>query len=286
MGNKLLISFESNKYLSNEIKKVPGTRWNKSFSRWEAPLNTYPRLLSVLDDVKISNAVMNKLKEDADLRLQVENLRKKEYHELEDYAAKIPLMSHQKKAFELHRMLKGSGNFSEMGSGKTGSAICIAHWHLEMGNIDKALVICPKSVMRGWEEQIEMFSDLTYVSIAGVKKEDRLKKLELDRNVYLINYEYTWRITDLLLEKNFGLVIADEAHRIKNPQSNQSKACYQLADNANYSIALTGTPVLNSSLDAFGVMRFIDSSVFGESYYSFRSRYFKNVGPDNSPIQI
>lgn len=168
----------------------------------------------------------------------------------------------------------------------TGSAICIAHWHLEMGNIDKCLVVCPKSVMRGWEEQIEMFSDLTYVSITGAKKEDRLKKLELKRDIYLINYEYTWRITDLLLEQNYGLVIADEAHRIKNPQSNQSKACYKLSDNARYSIALTGTPVLNSSLDAFGVMRFIDPSVFGESFYSFRSRYFKNVGPENSPIQI
>jgi len=168
----------------------------------------------------------------------------------------------------------------------TASAICIAHWHLEMGNIDKVLVVCPKSVLRGWEEQIEMFSDLTYVSITGVKKEDRLKKLDLDRNINLINYEYTWRITDLLLAQNYGLVIADEAHRIKNPQSNQSKACYRLADAATYKIALTGTPVLNSSLDAFGIMRFIDPTVFGESWYSFRSRYFKNVGPENSPIKI
>jgi SNF2 family DNA or RNA helicase len=285
-GDKLLISFDYNKYLNSELKKIPGTRWNKEWSRWEAPISLYKRLLDVLDDVKISNAVMNRLRREAEAIRQVEELRKKDYHELTDYSPKIPLMSHQKKAFELHRMIPGSGNFSEMGSGKTGSAICIAHWHLEMGNIDKCLVVCPKSVIRGWEEQIEMFSDLTYVSITGVKKEDRLKKLDLKRDIYLINYEYTWRITDLLLKQNFGLVIADEAHRIKNPQSNQSKACYKLSDNAQYSIALTGTPVLNSSLDAFGVMRFIDPTVFGESYYSFRSRYFKNVGPENSPIQI
>jgi SNF2 family DNA or RNA helicase len=131
-----------------------------------------------------------------------------------------------------------------------------------------------------------MFSDMSYISITGVKASDRIKKLKLDRNVYLINYEYTWRITELLLEKEFGLIIADEAHRIKNPTSKQSKACYKLADAARYRIALTGTPVLNSSLDAFGVMRFADPTVFGESYYSFRSRYFKNVGPEHSPIQI
>ena len=285
-GDKLLISFDYNKYLIAQIKKIPGTRWNKQLSRWEAPINVYSRLLDVLDDVKISAAVMNRLQERAELTRKVEELRKKDYHELDDYAPKIPLMSHQKKAFELHRMLPGSGNWSEMGSGKTGSAICIAHWHLEMGNIDKALVICPKSVMRGWEEQIEMFSDMSYVSITGVKSSDRLAKLKLDRNIYLINYEYTWRITDLLLEREFGLVIADEAHRIKNPTSKQSKACYKLADAAQYKIALTGTPVLNSALDAFGVMRFIDPTIFGESYYAFRSKFFKNVGPEHSPIQI
>jgi len=168
----------------------------------------------------------------------------------------------------------------------TASAICSIHWHLELGNIERALVICPKSVLRGWEEQIEFFSDLTYVSITGTKKADRLRKLQLDRNIYLINYEYTWRIPEILQEMNFGMIIADEAHRIKNPGSEQSKACYKLADSAEYKIALTGTPVLNSSLDAFGVMRFIDKTVFGESYYSFRSRYFKNVGPENAPFAM
>lgn len=167
----------------------------------------------------------------------------------------------------------------------TGSAICAIHWHKEMGHIDKALVICPKSVVGGWEEQIQMFSNLSFVSITGAKKEDRMKKLSLVRDVYLINYEYTWRIIDDLLNMKFNMIICDEAHRIKDPGSEQSKACYTLGDQAEYRIALTGTPVLNSSLDAFGVMRFVDSRVFGESFYSFRSKYFINISPDNSPIQ-
>ena len=170
-----------------------------------------------------------------------------------------------------------------MGAGKTGPAICAVHWHLEMGNINKALVVCPKSVLRGWEEQIEFFSDLSYVSVVGTKRD---KKLSLDRNIYLMNYEYTWRILDTLLDRSFDMVICDEAHRIKNPLAKQSKACYALGDAAKYRIALTGTPVLNTSLDAFGVMRFVDPSVFGESFYSFRSKHFINVGSEHSPIKI
>ena len=285
-GNKLLISFDENPHIVAQLKKIPGCRFSRQFGRWEAPLHSYSRILGSLNDVVISKGVIDYFSQEADLRRKVEELRKKEYVELEGYTSKASLMSHQKKAFELHKMLKGSANFSEMGSGKTGSAICIAHWHIEMGHTKKVLVICPKSVLKGWEEQIEFFSDLTYTTISGTKKEERLAKLNLKRDIFLVNYEYTWRITDELLAQGYNLVIADEAHRIKNPDSNQSKACYALADAAEYKIALTGTPVLNSPLDAFGVMRFIDPSVFGESIYPFRARYFTNVGNENSPIQI
>ena len=167
----------------------------------------------------------------------------------------------------------------------TASAICNVHWHIEMGNIENALVVCPKSVIRGWAEQIIFFSDLTFTSLTGTKPE-RLKKLALKKDIYLINYAGARIMRDDLLKKGFNMIICDEAHRIKNPQSKQSKACYALSDRAEWKIALTGTPVLNTALDAFGVMRFIDSTVFGESFYAFRNRYFKNVGPENSPIQI
>jgi len=285
-GNKLLISFDYNRNIISKLKRIPGCRWKKELGRWEAPLSAYSTIISSLNNVIISKAVMEKLAAQVALTRKVEELKAKDYYEIEDYSPKVPLMSHQKKAFELHRILNGSGNYSEMGSGKTASAICAIHWHIEVGNIDNALVVCPKSVLRGWEEQIEFFSDLTYISLVG-NKQDRLRKLfEIERDVYLINYAGTRIMEEDLLKKGFNMVICDEAHRIKNPQSKQSKACYALGDQAEWKIALTGTPVLNSALDAFGVMRFIDSTVFGESFYAFRNRYFKNVGPENSPIQI
>lgn len=286
VGSKLLLSFERNPHIEGNLRKISGARFNREYGRWECQLSSYNRLLDALDDVKISQAVMEKFQAEADLKRKVEELRKADYVELENYTPKLPMMPHQKKAFLLHQLLPGSANLSQMGVGKSFSAIAIAHWRIEMGHTPYVLVVCPKSVMRGWEEQLEIFSDLTYVSISGAKKEDRLEKLNLKRDVYLINYEYTWRITEELLAKKFNLIIADEAHRIKNPDSNQSKACYTLADAAEYKIALTGTPILNSPLDAFGLMRLISPDVFGESFYSFRSKYFINVGGENSPIQI
>jgi len=284
-GDKLLISFDYNETIVSKLKRIPGCRWKKTLGRWEAPLANYSRIVDSLNNVIVSTAVMKRLADEAALTRKVEILKAKTYHELEDYSPKVPLMSHQKKAFELHRMLKGSGNFGEMGSGKTASAICSIHWHIETGNIENALVVCPKSVLRGWEEQIEFFSDLSFISLVGTKPE-RIRKLGLKKDIYLINYAGARIMEEVLLEKGFNMVITDEAHRIKNPQSKQSKACYNLADKAEWKIALTGSPVLNTALDAFGVMRFIDPTVFGESFFAFRNKYFKNVGPENSPIQI
>jgi hypothetical protein len=167
----------------------------------------------------------------------------------------------------------------------TASAICALHWYIETGKTKYCLVVCPKTVMKSWEEQIRQFSNLTFISLDG-DKADRLKALKQERNIYITNYENTWRMEEELIKKGFNAMICDEAHRIKNTQSSQSKACYAIGDTVEYRIALTGSPVLNSSIDAFGVMRFIDTTVFGESFYAFRNKYFLNVGNENSPIPI
>jgi len=284
-GNRLLLSFDYNPHINEQLKKIPGCRFNKQISRWEAPLSQYDRITDALDNLVVSKAVFDWVAEEARVRKRVAELQKDGYFELLDYSPKLPLMSHQKKAFELHRLCNGSGNLSEMGSGKTGSAICALHWFIETGKTKYCLVVCPKTVIKSWEEQIQMFSDLTFVSLEGNKAE-RSKKLKEEKDIYLINYEGTWRMEEELLAKGFNAMVCDEAHRIKNTLSSQSKACYKLGDSVEYRIALTGSPVLNSSVDAFGVMRFIDSTVFGESFYSFRNKYFLNVGNENSPIPI
>jgi SNF2 family DNA or RNA helicase len=52
-------------------------------------------------------------------------------------------------------------------------------------------------------------------------------------------------------------VIVDEAHFLRNHQSQQSKSVYVLKD-ASYRIILTGTPIVNRSPDIFGILKFIN----------------------------
>jgi len=284
-GNRLILSFDYNPHIKDKIKKIPGTYFNPELTRWEAPLNLYEKLAANLDNLSISKGVLQWLTDEAKLRKKVEELQKKDYYELTDYTPKVPLMSHQKRAFELHRICNGSCNFGEMGCGKTASAICAIHWWIETGKTKNAIVVCPKSVIKGWEEQINFFSDLSYIALEG-SMDERIKKLAIPKDIYLINYEAVWRMEEQLKQKGFNAMVCDEAHRIKNSTSKQSKACYALGDLIEHKIALTGSPILNSPIDAFGIMRFADSTVFGENFYAFRNKYFLNVSPEHSPIQL
>jgi TATA-binding protein-associated factor len=58
--------------------------------------------------------------------------------------------------------------------------------------------------------------------------------------------------------------IVDEAHFLRNYQSQQSKSLYTLKD-SNYKMVLTGTPVVNHSIDIFGILKFL----FPEAYTSY-----------------
>ena len=178
---------------------------------------------------------------------------------------------------------KGFGLLFEMGTGKTLTSIAIMGAGFQMGKIKRVLVVAPTSVCSVWTHDIEDFADFRFK--AGVllgAKDQRLKELESIKNyplnvlkVAIINYESCWRpeIFKALLEYDADLVIADESQRIKTHDTEQSKAMHQIGDKARYKLILSGTPVQNNAIDIYSQYRFLDKTVFGESYYAFRGRY-------------
>ncbi len=55
----------------------------------------------------------------------------------------------------------------------------------------------------------------------------------------------------------FRSIVADEAHRAKDPHAKQTRALWYLGDGTSYRFALTGTPVANSPEDVWTLMRFV-----------------------------
>lgn len=100
--------------------------------------------------------------------------------------------------------------------------------------------------------------------------------------VAVINYESVWRtnedkpnesVFDAITEWKPDMIICDESQRIKSNTANQSKAMHKLGDLAKYKLILSGTPIQNSAMDVWSQYRFLDKTVFGENFYSFRARY-------------
>lgn len=178
---------------------------------------------------------------------------------------------------------KGFGLLFEMGCGKTLTAIAVMGAAYKMGKIKKVLIVAPTSVCAVWPKEFEDYAAFPFTvrTMLGDKSK-RLKELsDLERFPYphlkvaVINYESTWRdgIYEALENYDADMIICDESQRIKTHDSEQSKAMHRLGDKARYKMILSGTPVQNEAVDIFSQYRFLDSTVFGQNFYTFRNRY-------------
>ncbi len=101
----------------------------------------------------------------------------------------------------------------------------------------------------------------------------------------VVNYESAWRLEKELMAYNADLVITDEAHKLKENRTSQSKGMHHIGDKARYKLLLTGTVITNRELDVFSQYRFLNPQIFGTSFYAFRNQYFDMGGYGNhTPI--
>ena len=163
------------------------------------------------------------------------------------------------------------------------TAIAIMGAGYRMGHIKRVLIVAPTSVVAVWPQELENYAAFPFTVRALLGTRDkRLKELnDLERFPYehlkaaVINYEAVRgdEIFEALQDYDADLIIADESQRIKTHDAAQSKAMHLLGDKARYKLILSGTPVQNEAVDIFSQYRFLDPSIFGDNFYSFRNRY-------------
>lgn len=180
----------------------------------------------------------------------------------------------------------GTALLMEMGTGKTITTIAVIGALYMAGKIKRVLIVAPLSIVGVWQEEFQKFADFDYVAItlegSSAKKTDTLRHMSgSSLQVIIVNYESAWRLEDELLKYNADIVIADEGHKIKTHNAKQSKALHKMGAKARYKMLLTGTVITNKAIDVFSQYKFINPSVFGQSFYVFRNRYFDMVGYGN-----
>ncbi|MDX8050627.1 SNF2-related protein [Lentzea sp. BCCO 10_0798] len=131
----------------------------------------------------------------------------------------------------------------EMGLGKTIEAIAVMA-SLAAGGRRGFLVVCPASVVVNWVNEIARHSDLVPHRMHGAGRDDAVGKWLAQGGVGVTTFG---TLPKLVLPKRFrpALVVVDEAHYVKNPDTQRSQAVNTIVQRAERAVLLTGTPMEN-----------------------------------------
>ena len=152
----------------------------------------------------------------------------------------------------------------DMGLGKTIQALALIQRDWESGNGAPTLLVCPTSVINNWSKEAARFTpDLPVMVHHGPRRaRGEAFHAKAGRHALVVtSYGLLQRDIEFLRERRWRGVALDEAQQIKNPETAQARAARSL--NADYRVALTGTPVENHLGDLWSIMEFLNPGFLG-----------------------
>ena len=165
----------------------------------------------------------------------------------------------------------------DMGLGKTPTTLAALQLDCQQGNDRPNLIICPTSVINNWQREAARFTpDLMVLLHHGPNRHqgEELRQQAADHQVVITSYGTLNRDQDDLAAVPWRGVILDEAQNIKNHLSQQARAARSLE--ADYRVALTGTPVENHVGDLWAIMQFLNPGLLG-TQTQFKRSYFQPI---------
>lgn len=197
------------------------------------------------------------------------------------------LWKHQVEAINRALAQRDFALFFDAGTGKTRTTIeILRRQYAHNGRLMRTLIVCPKIVMENWKREFAMYSKISpsdVVVLSGTG-EQRLYKfikavgeINLTPKIFIVNFEGLQidKLYKLLTGYVPEILIVDESQRVKSHSSVRAKKLMYIADTTKHNYILTGTPVLNGSLDLFMQFRILDrGQTFGRNYYAYKNTYF------------
>jgi SNF2 family DNA or RNA helicase len=218
------------------------------------------------------------------------------------YSFKTQPYAHQRRALGKIARLDGkAGVWMPMRTGKTKVAIDWAAIAFHNHGLRRVLIVCPISVIDVWRDEIVKHCPVpsaTTILRATARQNAETMRGHMERTTpsifsegdgihwLIVNYEMVWRnvsksvrLDEIISRWKPDLVIADEAHKLKQYTSKQSKALARLGAAARMRLALTGTPITKWPLDAYGLFRFVDPTTFEQQKWQDFRRHYAEWAP-------
>nr|WP_246150141.1 DEAD/DEAH box helicase [Agromyces intestinalis] len=170
----------------------------------------------------------------------------------------LELMHHQARFIESARL--GHRTFllaDEPGLGKTAQSVLAA----SVANAYPLLAVVPNVVKMNWAREVERWTPHRRATVIHGDGDT----LDAFADVVVVNYDVLDRHMSWLSTLGFRGMVVDEAHFIKNLQSQRSRNVLALADRIRHNapggdpllLALTGTPLINDVDDFRAIWRFL-----------------------------
>jgi SNF2 family DNA or RNA helicase len=177
-----------------------------------------------------------------------------------------------------------------MGLGKTYISLNIAQTLYSQRKIHHVVVVCPKTVVSGWQDQItEHLEPPTQVLQWDSQKAKSPKYGQAvakhltqpeSMPIFLVNveaFQLENPVLDSLLKNiNAGstLVILDEAIKIKDSTTKRTTRVFKTFDPFDYKIGLSGRSITEGPLDSYAMYRFFGKTFWPwKSFFNFKQYY-------------
>lgn len=283
--SSLYISFDYNKDIVEALKNsATVANYDKKSKVWEVPVTD---LASIINSVNVFDDIELKLKPD-EKKQSVKDVQLSEF--------KTTPFPYQAEGIKFGLSHDKWLLLDAPGLGKTLQMLYLALELKKREGIEHCLIICGVNNLKfNWKREIEKHTEEScYILGQRITKSgkftigsvnDRVADLNriIDEFFVVTNIE-TLRDANVVKGINngankFDLIIIDEVHRCKNPTAVQSKNFLKLTS-AKYRVALTGTLLLNSPLDAYIPLKWIGKEHCSFSnfkyYYCNYTGFFNN----------
>ena len=273
----LFVTFDFNRAVVDELKLLSNTFYNADTKEWEIPITSLSEFID--RTCKIDTI---------DLHLAQD--------EISGVADDLVVDKYKYKTQPFDYQLEGI-NFGlthnqwllldAPGLGKSLQLIYLAQELKQRHNIQHCLVVCGINTLKtNWKAEIEKHSDLSCtilgqrinrkgkLVIDGVDKRVEQLTKPIDEFFVIVNVESLRndRIIKGILNgpNKFDMIIVDEAHVLKSPNSQQTKNMLKIKG-AKYKVAATGTLLMNNPMDCYVPLKWIGAD--RSTYTNFKYYY-------------
>ncbi len=256
---------------SDLAKAVPGTTFRQG--RWSLPVS-WANCLCLrgvfAERLEIGPALEKWAQAEVDTRIQPAlAARERAMDPGLDAPGDPRLYPYQRTGVEFMRAAGSAIIGDDMGAGKTFMSLAAA----ESMDTWPVLIVCPNTLKTNWREEIEKWYPERTVQVVDGGVVGRRKQLATPADYYIVNWDALRFHSKLSgygsmaltakektpgeLNRPWGMVICDEAHRAKDPKAKQTRALWAIGESARHRFALTGTPAPENPANFWTLLRFV-----------------------------